>query len=207
MDRKRRIPPKYKKLTELEWEELQIRWEAGESAAALAREFGCSDSTIQKRRRVHGWERVVAPPPRMGQPIEGESVNLKYPNNETVAEGGSELLRPDTVAGAPRLPDRAREATSAHLRAAKNLRHRLDQLLAEPQRHTPENSRLSRTLLEASQTLEKIQRVERVALEMDGLRKPGPAVVILIPDKKPLEEWQAHALVIQDAEVVEDEAE
>ena len=62
---------------------------------------------------------------------------------------------------------------------------------------TGPHDRPSRALTELTQSLERIQKIERLALRMDVGSGPAQAVVIIVPGKSSEEEWTAQAIELR----------
>jgi len=204
-------PPRYRKLNQMQWDEIRLAYEAGSTVARLARMYGVSPSAIHSRKRKHGWILTKA--------VNGETVQSEdllavarsgagmEPPDEGLLGGTQTSAPPDSSTIPPALPSTSSQANQSAediLRSAGVLLHRVNQVMAAPDRYTPKNKGMSRTLLEMAQTLEKVQKMVRVALGMEGGDSRGPRVIIVVPDKLPADEWQRRALE-GDFEVVDQE--
>ena len=82
-----------------DWESIEKRYRAGiASNCALAREFGCAESTIRKRAKVHGWKRDLTDKVRVRvreklvRTVRSRTAEKEEEFEEQIIEDASDLL-------------------------------------------------------------------------------------------------------------------
>lgn len=192
MKKRRRKAPKHLKIHEREI--VRRRWENGETYASLAREYNVSAKTLYEMHRREGWKR---PAPR--QPEEVPVVTSRQ--KDFVETNTGELLRPQAPTAAP---PALVQATGRQLMVAEGVWHIVTRFLDSLQRmdmdKAPEAA--ARAIHSLTQSLERLQKVERTALDADTHKDTKVSVVIVVPAKQELDEWQSMAIdaVVEDAE-------
>lgn len=203
---------KYRLLPPEVWSEVRQSYESGRPPTLICREFGIGKSTLMERRRRESWARSPLRVQQMGDCAAADErlrdgAGGGWPGQEgehavTELDLLGTAVQPDpgqAAADPPVSLEPARSAeeraiTRSHLRLASTLRHRINSLLLEDELGAGTGNRRSRAVLDAATALEKLQRVERVALGMHERDvAPRTNVVILVPPKLTPEEWQRKA--------------
>ena len=209
---------KYRILPPEVWIEIRRMYEEGRPAWLLCREFGIGKSTLMERRRREEWclksllnntlSEVEGVQDRAGYgtaggvPGDGDPEDV---DETAVAESGVQphpaRTPPDGLASgdAPAVSRAVvQDVTRSHLRMAATIRRRITALLLEEELGAGTGNRRSRAALDAATALEKLQRVERVALGMNEREiAPTASVVIMVPPKLDPEAWLRRAQRMQ----------
>lgn len=213
---------KYRILPPEVWIEIRRMYEEGRPAWLICREFGIGKSTLMERRRRENWrcksiyDNSLPDDGGEGNSPEGDATDGVYGDAElenaaggTSAESGLQPIPartpPDALASAgdPAVnPAAVQEVTRSHLRLAATIRRKITALLVEPELGAGTGNRRSRAALDAATALEKLQRVERVALGMNEREiAPTTRVVIMVPPKLDPETWQRRVHEMQARKV------
>lgn len=205
------VPSRYRILPEEVWSEVRRQYERGRSPLELCRLYGISKSTFMGRRRRDNWSRQASNCKRLGRDsapgARGTSVG---------ATAGRRLEQPVRVPSgsleqelAPDLCDRvqalaatvATPAVQVSIPSVNNeellgltrcLRFRIEGMLADERLGAGPQGRRSRAVVDLATALEKLLKIERTVLGIDGgLQRSGPQVVIVVPAKLSDEEWAA----------------
>jgi hypothetical protein len=206
----KKVPLHYKMLPQGDWDRMRAMYEAGEPPSVIIRTFGICYGTLATRRKREGWSRpekqLVAP-----DATDADAADEMNDQGREEEEGGRGPEKTRAVAPAappaapPTLPLSAeererREATSAQLRLARGLRQRIDRILTQEDCGAGPKGAESRAVLDATSALEKLQKVERVALGMEAERGGDRAsVVIVVPQKLSGADWARKARREQEA--------
>lgn len=170
------------KLSSRTWAAIRERWHEGYPVAWLCEQYGVSESTFYRRRKEWGPRRCE----------DGEATKVVATAN---AENQGEVVTGEhgsTETGVD-LPRERQLATRRHLRHVRTLQRVLNQWYRRPDELTPSD------LMRLSQSLERLIKLERTALDMDRSVSQGPQVVIIAPAKQTDEEWhQAAARLISE---------
>lgn len=186
--------PTYHKLDSDEWKLIRRRYEAGEAPRALAAEFRVAESTLFRRRSQEQWSRTVASP---GAPV-AMTVAHELSAATAAIERAAGLpidqdreLAPRLTSGAalPAAPE-ILAVSADHLATARRLQRRINQLLSGDFLGASAD-RQPQAVKDLSMALERLQKVERLALGLDTAPPEQTAgVVIVIPAKLSPEEWE-----------------
>ena len=196
----------YRKLPPETWKQIRRDYEGGGSPELLCRQYGLNTSTLFARRKKEGWSRnesvpgpgvnpgggtggldglatgaTQPPSPAMGGLQVGGHGACTGPEQEHVRSGMGDLLTPRSESG---LQQDKIAVNQSHLSLASSLRHRIGQLAGDQRLGAGPQGRMSRAAVDLATAIEKVQKIERRALEMDD----GPPVnnvqmVILAPAK------------------------
>ncbi len=184
-------------MTRPQWQAAKDLWISGFSAADLSARFGVKPCTIYSYAYRHGWP--PSPNARTGKHgprSKGAQETLEYPGvPDSTAVQTEQALDANPVA--LQAGERFREAariTQEHLRLARMVRSRLEDLLVLER---AEQDRPGRALLELAQALDRVVRIERAALDLDGVRASVAPVVIVVPAKAAEDVWAAQAARLQ----------
>lgn len=217
---------KYRMLPPEVWSEVRQLYESGRPPTLICREFGVGKSTLQERRRREGWVRSPLSVQQMGdcavvdeQLHNGADIGRQGGMREEVVtevDGMGFALQPDpgravgdmSVSVEPARAAEERAVTRSHLGLSYTIKNRIRLLLLEPDLGAGSGGRRSRAALDAATALEKLQRIERVALGVNEQgASPRANVVILVPPKLTPEEWHRKVQVMSgrtaECEVVE----
>ncbi len=203
---------RYRILPREVWSEIRRQYISGSRPAEICRRFGVSRSTLTTRRDVEGWEaqRAEIVKCRRGlycsdQPEQGSldiATTTPRPLLDAVdVQGGQHALqgtrrraRSDVRNGREDgALDNASVLQEAYQELTEALTQQVDRLEAGNVLESESATRPSRTILDAMTALEKLQKIERLALGMDDGRPRAPSVVIVVPGKLSEEEWTAQA--------------
>jgi hypothetical protein len=211
-----RRPSSYQTLPIKAWREIRRRYEAGAPTSSLCRAYGVPASTFHNRRRREGWLRELPSPQGDADaaavgwsilPGATDQAGVAIEGNSTLMARATEKVRTlpnqqaSTLPPSGRPPDvhlganSALEVNASHLRLAANLRRRVLELIEENDLGAAPG-RQSRALTDLATAIERLQRVERKALEMDERgADQRPNVIIVVPTKLSEEEWLRAAQV------------
>lgn len=185
---------KYHKLDENEWKLIRHRYEAGEAPRGLAAEFGIAESTLFRRRSQEQWTRsaplartpaavavahelcaaTAAVERAAGQPLDQELCAIPC-----LTGGALPAAAPEVLA-----------ASAEHLVTARRLQRRINQLLSGDFLGASAD-RQPQAVKDLATALERLQKVERLALGLDTAAPERAAgLVIVIPAKLSPEQWE-----------------
>ena len=171
---------------------IQKRWENGETDSTLAGEYGIAPNTIYHWRRKQGWNRPGTKPVQKVPVVDAGQKDFVETNM-------GELLRPEAPAAQP---PALVAATGRQLMVAEGVWHIVTRFLDSLQRmdmdKAPEAA--ARAIHSLTQSLERLQKVERTALDADTHKDARVSVVIVVPAKQELDAWQSMAVeaVVED---------
>ena len=186
----RRLPIKDREI-------IRHRWTNGEEGKALALEYGVHPKTVYDWVKKEGWTRPGRPKkiPTQDATVQ-PCVQTDTPQN---AQG--ELLRPQAPAAQP---PALVQATGRQLRVAEGVWHIIETFLetlrGQGMPDAPEAA--ARAIHSLTQSLERLQKVERTALDADTHKDARVSVVIVVPAKQELDAWQSMAVeaVVEEVE-------
>ena len=187
--------PKYHKLDEIEWNLIRRRYEAGEAPRGLAAEFGVAESTLFRRRSEEQWTRSAPTAEAPAGLAVAHELCAATAAVERAAGARQELgpaLAVCPAGGAPvTAAPEARAASAEHLATARRLQRRINQLLSGDCLGASAD-RQPQAVKDLATALERLQKVERLALGLDTAATPERAagLVIVIPAKLSPEEWE-----------------
>ena len=192
------------------WEEIKYQYEMGISPAQLIRDYGLPRSTLYGKIEKAGWKspaEVAKEAIKADKNPEIAAANMvkktdKLERAMAIAQENTALSNPDDI--------RRQKINENHLRIARKLERGIEAMLALPDLGIEDGSKKfskSRAYVDLTTCLEKIQKIDRLAMQMDTHRGKMSAVIILAPVKLKDDDWQKHAGVVVDAEVVEEEEE
>ena len=166
----------YTKLGQADWELIRVRYIAGESPRVLAMEFGIAESTLYRRKELESW-------PKGGSVHENGGQDFQAYNEVREISADTSLL--------PDLPsNNGSNANAHHVSTARQLRKRINRLLAGDNHLGSSPDRQPQAIKDLTMALEKLQRIERLALGLDkGLNDPQAGVIILVPGKSSEKDW------------------
>lgn len=225
--RSRHRPKQYGILPCEVWAEVRRQYIAGIGPAELCRRFGVARSTLTTKRARERWDDQRAAAQRLRNECISASTLTDRSESGRALGSSPQLMVSDegdpqqlNVRTAGWLPSAVRTGAEpensirigatndAYFKLAGALRRRIDLLVAEQALGTSPSARPSRDLLDAASALEKLQRVERLALGLND-REPATksSVVILVPSKLTPEEWQRQAQQLGGRQVEYEEPE
>lgn len=184
-------------MTRPQWQTAKDLWVSGFSAADLSARYGVKKCTIYSYAHRHNWP--PHPNAKTGKHrlrSKGTQQTLEYPgdSDSTALQTGEALdANPVAVQAGERFREGAR-VTQEHLRLARMVRARLEDLLVQER---VEEERPGRALLELAQALDRVVRIERAALDLDGVRGTAAPVIIVVPAKAAEDVWAAQAARLQ----------
>jgi len=195
------------------WRTVRQLYESGRSPSELCQQFGIRRSTFFSRRRREGWVNGNQESRHFSgknQPIsidqengalEGRThcIEAQIHGQKVSSRIPQELLLPETQPAASPDPDPEYESialaiTDDHLRMAQQIRFRIEGLTADERLGAGPQGRQSRAAVDLATALEKVQKVERMALGLDKRDKPASVnAVIIVPPKMTETEWEQMA--------------
>jgi len=193
-----------KKLPQEVWAEIRARYERGDNVHEIWADYGVPESTFHWRRRYENWKRrdtVAAAQAVARAAKQPTAANITAAVDQLEARMEQHVLasgapRPTTIAPAAP-PARALPAEARRTLALVGLMvSKLQRLLQSPQL-LEEGVSLrdrSKSLLDMTNALERLQKVERTALGLDQGPVTAGTVVIVVPRKESEEEWARKAL-------------
>lgn len=194
------LPSNYRILDSDMWTTIRARYENGDPPKILLREYGLPESTFYKRRKVEGW--TVSESNKALQTMDVDKELISIESSIDRAAGAFEL--PAVITEDPPLSlvdadanDAAVEAidhrrhtvNQSHIESAALLRDRIDTLMSgEYMGASPDKQ--PGAVKDLTMALERLQKIERLALKMDDEAvQSGPSVVILCPQKLSPDAW------------------
>ena len=210
---------RYTLLSRDTWQHIRQLYESGTSPAELCRRFRISQSTLFSRRRREGWCPSVAPVGDSCTPglLTDPTIEITSPSGECRHRPGQDpesssstpiFVAPELVTeGEPKVCppgiDGSRtqyryEVTQDHLRMARDLRARIEELTHDLDLGAGTHGRRSRAAVDLATATEKLQKIERSALGMDRHDQVDrPKMVIVVPAKLSETEWTRAAKMIR----------
>ncbi len=186
------MPKKRQRLPEEVWTSIRQRYEQGTPVKELIAEYAMNESTFHWRRKHHNW---AQPRQRASEALKRA---VKDPTPDRVGEAldilESNPIEHDT-SGSPPVPAPDDERSLANTRTMvliRSLYVRLEALLRAPEVTSKDTAYRDRTrgLLDITNALERIQKIERKALGLDeGLTAVPGTVIIMAPGKEKQDEW------------------
>lgn len=171
---------------------IRKQYEAGETIKNLAKAFKRGQSTLYRIAKEQGWVR------RCRGYLPALADEDKKTKRVEKAKSGEQLpveLTPQVAMSA--LDKRREKVTKTQLAVAEKIMAEVDRIFALPDLGTEGKAPRTRALNDLTQALERIQKVERIALAMDQPGQSGTQVVIIVPGKDDEEAWAAKAIELR----------
>lgn len=215
----------YEKISAQAWEHMRRLYEGGASPGDLCARFRVSQSTFFSRRKREHWRQNlgIERPEGFGFLASGDTgdrgpggsqVNdSRSPSRAEPQDLESQFVVAEPLAAVspwpppPTLSSQQVAVNQKHLTLARNLRERIDELTMDLNLGAGEAGRRSRAVVDLATAVEKLQRIERTALQMHSTDSGDrPPVVIVVPGKMELGAWEraARAMATEDGSPIDD---
>ena len=168
----------YSKLAAASWARIRRLYERGVPPREICDRFGVSRSTLMSRRKRERWAVLQDQNDRLPVPVAPDRRQVSEPVMAASDEPAAES------------PVRIGPDLTSDLRLVRDLRERIEELLAESNLGMGSRGRVSRSALDLAQAIEKLQKIERTALGLDQrANEHRPHCIVLVPPKMAEEEW------------------
>jgi hypothetical protein len=205
------VQKRYRVLPEAIWEQIRRQYEQGRAPSELCRAYGVSKSTLFGRRDRESWKRNYRHHAHFAAPagLSSEAVGTADPRfGEGVLFAADRDARPELVSsmnvdeGVLACPSEQPSPGTVPISPARRqdelldltrcLRYRIEEMLGDERLGAGSQGRQSRAAVDLATALEKLQKIERVAMGLDsGSPRTGTQVVIVVPAKMSEDEWGA----------------
>jgi len=196
---KNNLPENYRILDPQLWATIRSRYEDGVRPRILIREYGLSESTFYKRRKVEGWTASESTKALHAMDVDKELISIESSIDRVAGafelpaviteDPPLSLVEADAHDAAIEAMDHRRHTVNqSHIESAALLRDRIDTLMSgENMGASPDKQ--PGAVKDLTMALERLQKIERLALKMDDEAVQSGPVVILCPQKLSPDAW------------------